>query len=307
QKKIDNEIKNDVKLFPEVNFLHVMRNQLFDDFYAYKDSARLLDKLIAKNYDFDLATYIYKPESEKYGLSFGKLDNLIGSFLNDYETISKPGLTLSKMGNQINSDFREDETELIDRVQAMEISNKQMEKIFNNNIDTMISGANAYSLKYADTLVDIPTGNTEYNIITESVPFYQMVVSGYKKYAGVPLNFSPDYQKDFLKMMETGMLPYFKLFYNDPGLTMNTEFNYLYSGNYKSWISRAASLYSELNGGDFDILGNSITDHQQLKEGVAKTRYDNGLEVIVNYNNHSVQIDNRQIEAEDYLIIKEGD
>ena len=72
----------------------------------------------------------------------------------------------------------------------------------------MISGGNAYTLPYADVLVNAPS-TSGYNL-TDKNSFLQMVIHVYRL-RGDPLNFSHDRRAGLLKAVETGAYPYFTL------------------------------------------------------------------------------------------------
>ena len=52
----------------------------------------------------------------------------------------------------------------------------------------LITGGNAYALPYADQIVNVPMESSHFNIVDETVPFYQMVIHGSIDYAGSPIN-----------------------------------------------------------------------------------------------------------------------
>lgn len=80
----------------------------------------------------------------------------------------------------------------------------------------------------------------------------------------------------------------------------DTEFDYLYSVNYEEWFGLAAEMYETVNGVLKHVSGQPITGHERLAEGVYRTVYGNGYEVIVNYNRTPVTVNGVTIEAESF-------
>ena len=80
----------------------------------------------------------------------------------------------------------------------------------------------------------------------------------------------------------------------------DTEYN-IYGVNYKLWLSQAAELYKEMNGLLKDCQTAKIVSHRQVQNNVNCTTYDNGVSIIVNYNDAPVVYNNTKIEAHSYI------
>jgi hypothetical protein len=159
-------------------------------------------------------------------------------------------------------------------------------------------------LPYAKSILNVPLESSGFNITDHSVPFYQMVIHGYIDYAGSPVNLSADQnpQQQLLKALETGSNLYFNWFYEEPSSIKETEFNHLFSSNYKLWLDDAITMYNEANEVLNEVREKSITSHKKLIEGVYETTFGEDYSVIVNYNEKTVVVDGITIEAENYKI-----
>lgn len=167
-------------------------------------------------------------------------------------------------------------------------------------------GGNAYVLRSADIVMSIPTEDSGYQITTKSVPFYQMAVHGLVDFTGKAGNLSSDLQKDKLKWVEYGYLPYFELTYTGSEELMYTDYNTLYSSTYDAWLEEAASIYKDFNKNLTEVRNAYMVSHEEVAENVYKVTYDNGYVVYVNYNKENVTVDGETVEAEAYIVVKKG-
>lgn len=171
---------------------------------------------------------------------------------------------------------------------------------------TVVEGGNAYVLPNADIVMSVPTEDSGYQITTKAVPFYQMAVHGLVDFTGKSGNLSSDLQKDKLKWVEYGYLPYFELTYTGSEELMYTDYNTLYSSTYSAWLEEAASIYKEFNENLTEVRNAYMVDHTEVANNVFKVTYNNGYSVYVNYNEESVTVDGTTIDAESYTVVKKG-
>ena len=214
------------------------------------------------------------------------------------------GISLRDMGSDINSDFNE--KRFVDRQDSAAITVDQLKKFSEKDMNIMVNEGNAITLPYTKNILNIPTDSSHYIITDESIPFYQMVIHGFVEYAAEPVNLAQDYRENLLKTVESGAALYYTWIYADNSLVKETDFDYLYSANYKDWIKNASEFYKKINSEFKDIQDKRITAHQRLSENVFQTSYENGLSVIVNYNTEPVTVLGRYIKGRDYIVLKGG-
>ena len=165
---------------------------------------------------------------------------------------------------------------------------------------SIVQGGNAYVLSVADKVTDIPYTDCGYQITTKSVPFYQMAVHGLVDYTGKAGNLSSDIQKETLKWIEYGYLPYFELTYDGSEDLMYTEYNTLFSSKYTDWLDEASSIYKDFNERFKDIRTMYMTDHEEVAENVSRVVYSDEnkeMEIYVNYNDEAVTVNGVEIPA----------
>jgi len=296
-----------IDVFLDVGFLNVLRNSALDGFVTFRDASRFLSRKSAFISDHNLASYQVKEGTERPILSPRKLPSLVRSFLTDYTKLDIDGISLTFMGEQLNSDFRLDLEELVDRQQAKQIVVDQAKLMSDQGLDIMISGGNAYMLPYAKYIVNAPMYSVGIILLDAQVPFYHMVVSGHVVRAGSPANLSDITGRPYvLKMLETGCVPYFVVTHSPSSDMKNTRFDYLYSTGYSSIRDEILDLYNEVVQISADLWAQEIIDHEVIMPEVSKTVYEDGTTIIVNYRSTPVEVDGLVIPAEDYLVIAGG-
>ncbi|NLY10569.1 MAG: hypothetical protein GX020_02600 [Firmicutes bacterium] len=282
--------ENGIELYADVRFQTVFNNTMFDGFRNRRDSSRMIDSLVAKNYNGNV-------------LSPRRLDTLVPSFLKDFDKLGIQGLASMDLSTEVNSDFNKVRTYL--RQDAADIVvNKVREIKEDYGFKTMFDGANSYVLPYTDNILNMPFDNSGSNLIDHWVPFYQMVVRGYIDYAGEPINMAGDFERNLLRTIEGGGYPYFKWSYAPSSVTKGTDFHNLYALNYGDSFETAVEIYHKVNDVLGPTIGKRIVNHERIADNVSKTTYENGISVIVNHNRHAVTIDGITIQGEDFIAVK---
>ena len=106
-----------------------------------------------------------------------------------------------------------------------------------------------------------------------------------------------------LQAAELGSYPKYILTSEPVTKLKYTDYHYLYSSQYDLLKNDIKSMYTEIEDIRSQIGTNEIAGHTCLAKNVYKTTYANGVEVIVNYNLHSVELeDGAALDAESYLI-----
>jgi len=299
--------ENGIEFYPAVDFIHVYRNKMFDGFQAARDASRGLDRVVVTYSDFDRATYLRNEQDRDYLLSPSRLAHAVGKFMTDYETYDVAGIYLHRMGTEVNSDFRVRPEETVDRQQSKEIIEDLTHSIkADHGLKVMASGVNLPILKSVRGILDMPTGCSEFNVISEAVPFYQLVVHGFVECYGPPLNM--DFRrKEILRLIESGVYPRFQWSYANTSIVKDTAFDSLYALCFEDWIDEAVQLYRVFDDIFADLQDKPIIGHTRLQPDVYMTTYENGVSVIVNYGTEPVTIMGVTVLGENYAVITNGE
>jgi len=294
-----------MEFFPELGFILDYRDRLFDSFIPMFHAARYITKEIATVYRFNLATNMQQRSlGTFYVISPSRIPSIVDGMIKSLKKLSLTGVSLRDAAVNVNSDFKE--RKLVDRQQARVIVEEQIKKINDSGLSVMATGGNAYALPYTDYILDIPEESNRFHLTDESIPFFQMAVRGYISYAGTPINLSSDYRKAFLKSIETGSGIYFCFIYEENSLVKESYFDNYYSTEYRLWMDEAAEFYRRANEALGDVQGQTIRRHEKLAEGVYKTTFEKGKEIVVNYNMKPAELDGVRVEPLDFKVVKEG-
>ena len=249
----------------------------------------------------------------------GLYDNMKDKF----EEIGAYGVSVASLGSDLNSNH--DEDYILNRDEAQERVEDFLKYLKKRNGSVMVSGGNAYSLKYADHILNVPLESSMNINTSESVPFMGMILHGYTEFAGTPINLDGDYDYSVLKAIENGANLYYVVSKdNTSELKAFPEFSKYYAISYDNWMNledeenvNIVDTYHEFNNAMKDVKYSVITEHEKIGTRLVRVKYENGIEFILNYNAHEVKIpagyvvddtnpDNDDIPAMSFIKIKEG-
>lgn len=144
-----------------------------------------------------------------------------------------------------------------------------------------LSGANIYTLKYADGIINIPESSPleEYSCCS-SVPFLEAVLHGICDYSFTAVNLSSDPVKAMLRAIEYGALPHYEWYFGQYEEKDNLH--------YMNSLSQARLLYENMKKMFSDLRDQRITSHEKVKENLTRTVYSSGSEIYVNYSDKAV-------------------
>ncbi|RAP73814.1 DUF5696 domain-containing protein [Paenibacillus montanisoli] len=146
---------------------------------------------------------------------------------------------------------------------------------------------NDYMLPYADQLFGVPMESSQYTYTSETVPFEQIVLKGYKNYYAEPINFMANPQKKLLKMIETASYPSYYLTSESPFRLRLTNSSDVYASEFASWKANIVSTYKMLNEALGPVQYATIEDRSLLAKGIVQVTYSNGKAIVVNYNDQA--------------------
>lgn len=297
-------VRNQIGLYPDVDFLTVANNKLLDGFIAQRDGGRLLDRTMAKVYEYDRTTYQAIKERYRYILSPARLGSLLDSFFSDYAYLDHRSISLGDMGSELYSDFRYNPEKLIDREQAKSIIREQFANL--SDYDIMVEKGFAYTLPYVSHVVNLPSYGNGYRLIDEYVPFAQIVLRGYVSYSGEPINFAHDHALSILRTIESGAAPYYVWSWEPSSATKHTDYDYLHALHYQDWLEEAASLYKDLELFFERTEGQRIIGHTRAEPALAVTTYENGVMVLVNYSTAEKEYSGVSVPPLGYALVERG-
>ncbi len=255
-----------LSLFPEFDFTYVTTTDTFDGFSMRKHAVRTIDDVYAYKREYmatqqRYAGYFYLAVSPAYFSRF--YEKLMDKYL-QYDNVT--GISVSTLGNSLNSDFDEDEP--YNREDSKGFVKQALAFISganDNTMEVMVDGGNAYTWEYVDHILGAPLDSSRYIQASYSVPFLGVVLHGNKNFTGAPLNMEGDVNYAKLKAIENGASIYFTLSYqNTQNLKEDYNLSKYYSVRYDIWYDDVIEIYTELNDVLADVQTMSIVDHQFL-------------------------------------------
>ena len=167
-----------------------------------------------------------------------------------------------------------------------------------------VTGGNAYTFASADRITDIPVTTSGASILDEAVPFVQLVLHGNIGYSSIPGNLFNDKTVDYLKWIEYGCLPYYRLTYAPSADMRYTDYNMLYSSRFSQWSSDVTAVCEEMQSALGNTVAVAMQSHQKVTDTVYCTRYENGVAVYVNYGDEIyVLSDTVSVPAGGYTVV----
>lgn len=287
--------QNGFGFYPDTAFL--------EKFKGSSGAATLLDRSKAEVYAYNPVTYAKDASKfSHYVLSPRQLPKQVDGFLQDYTKLGISGLSLRDLGKEVNSDF--DPSHPVSREDSLLASVKELGLLQKKTGSLMVDGGNAYSLPFADLIVNAPVRSSRLNITDGEIPFFQIALHGYFDISGAPYNMNElqNPRLSMLKSLETGSNVYYQWFASDASKVKDTDYNSLYALNYQDWFDEAVQLYQESNAILSKVRDQVITAHSMLAPGVVRTVYQNGLNVTINYNHTAVAVDGLQLQPQSYHV-----
>ena len=263
--------ENGFGVYPDFDFVYHTGNTLTDGVTIKKHLVKTIDDRYANKQEYSATKQSYLSFFELL-ISPAYMDRFYQHLTDEYMKYDPIGISISTLGNSLNSDFDEDEP-----------YNREDSKFFtvealaylDEKYDSIItSEGNAFTWKYVDHITDIALDSSRYSQAGASVPFLGIVLHGYVQTAGSPINMEGNIDYALLKAIENGASIKFILSYRNTNKLKNTgndktqkDLSTYYSIRYDIWFDDVVSIYTELNSLLADVQTASISDHKFV-EGV---------------------------------------
>ncbi len=231
------------------------------------------------------------------------LPHYVGGFINAIRGYSDTiGISLRDMGYELHADKKR--TEVINREEALDVVVSQMDALLATGRPLMISGGNDYALPGVRHILGAPMSATEYFIVDETIPLYQMIVHGCVDYTGKALNtyVTDNTQRVLLEMVEYGASPRYIFTWEAATEMKYTGLNKFYATTFSQWADAAAENYAFVNGALKYVSNACMTGREVLSATLVRVDYSNGVSIYVNYGADAVQADGCTVEAMNYYV-----
>lgn len=274
---------------------------ILEGFIPYRDAARFTTREQVVIHPYSVITYQPEDWREPFYLvqpdfAHDKAENLV-------EALDKKGaygIAYRDIGSLLSGDYNPRNVTTREKVKAMNL--EILQKTADAGMAVMVKEGFDYVLPYADLITDMDLKGTEYSIIDEKVPFYQIAIHGAVDYTGMPINLASDWKNELLKCAEYGAGLNFTFMAEDAKILQDTFHSGYFGADFNSWKEEIGAI---VNAYQADMAGLNqavITDHEILAEGVTVTVYDNGTQVYVNYTDADYTAGGAVIPARSYHV-----
>lgn len=172
-------------------------------------------------------------------------------------------------------------------------------------LEVGVFAANEYALSAADYLLEAPQYSSHYLYASDTVPFYQIVTSGYLDTFGYHRNFTSDPTDELLRHIDFGTFPRFIATTTETRELDGTETAFFFSTHYPQWRDRMIYEYEAIRSALSAVRGQSIVGRGVLAPGVVRVLYESGSAILVNYTTLPYRYGAREIPAQGLLVVTE--
>ncbi len=228
------------------------------------------------------------------------------SFNKDFKSYNQSNISIGTLGSTLYSDFNNG-SKFTDRQKSEELTKQALSTAKENQTNVMVDVGNAYTYAYANKVIALPMYASGYEMATADIPFSQIALHGLIEYTESAHNLADDPTVQFLRMLETGSMPYYLLTWSESTIFLDTDFNYIYSSNFYTWYETAVKDYKTLSSIFNGYCDKEITNHCIINEDVRYTTYDDSLTVVVNYGSTDYDFNGVTVKAGGFIVVKEGE
>lgn len=295
-----------IGFYPAVDFLAVNERGLFDGFAASREAARGLDRAPVRLLDRNPALTEDVPTGA-YLISPAALPGLAAAFAGRYGRMGHPFLGLDRFGLLSFSDYRRgaDPERIFNPEETLHVLGNTASQLAGGGFRLLIEGANAHVIPHAAAVMHVPYRDADYDIVTRTIPFMQMVLHGSVLYSSEPINYQADQRAALLRAIESGSSLAFAVIHDAPELPEPLHDVDLHASVYARWKDAMIEMHDTLNRALSGLAGVPIRAHATLADGVRVTRYQNGVDVVVNYRDEPYVHAGITVGPRDYLRVPE--
>lgn len=224
----------------------------------------------------------------------GKIEKSANSLLAFGREMNVDGICVSDAGKLLYSDFTAENS--FDRQTVQNIIASECNAVSSSK-QLMLDSPSVYTLKYADTVVNLPDESAVGKLENaSSVPFLQILLHGLCNYSGKPLNLYKNFENGLLKAVEYGEVPSFSLYYKDRSTDQSSD-----PYSYMNCSTNAQIAYDRMSTVLSGLSQKSITAHYKVQDKVYCTEYGGNISVYVNYRDTDVTVNGVTVGARDFV------
>lgn len=156
---------------------------------------------------------------------------------------------------------------------------------------------NQYLFQYVDRFLQMDVFNSQYLIMTDTVPFLQILLQGTMELYAIYANFSFYTQADILRMIDYNVYPSFVLTHHPSYVLTHTNSSIFYSTEFSLYEELILSVYQQMNPILNQVINDAWVNREVLSLGVILNTYASGKRILVNYQDSDYTFQGQTIPA----------
>lgn len=277
-------------------------SNLFNGFFSYRDAAKFISKERAELHAYSHVTYAERDSEDLHYLLHTELANKYADKLVNTSKKYNAGASFQDLGMDLSSDFYRKKTYSREEVLGLQV--EQLKSYNEAGTPVMINMGNDYAIPFASMVTNMDLRGSEYTILDECVPFFQLAVHGRVDYTGEPINICGNAEDEVLYSAEYGAGLQFTFMEEDSFATQKTLYTEYYGSSYDSWKDRMLEIYTRYNNELGHTFNQEMTGHENLTADVSCTEYADGTKVYVNYGYSDYTEGAVKVPARDYVVTR---
>ncbi len=275
-------------------------SDITDGFFSYTDAAKLISKERVRLMEYSRTTYAQRDDLDPYYLLHTEVAGDMSDRLASEAQYYGVGASYENDGRDLSSDFYKK------KPYSREATSKLQEGRFKNLDSTkvMINMGNDYAVPYVDIVTNMDLVGSEYTILDEFVPFYQIALHGYIDYTGKPINICGNAEDELLASAEYGAGLSYTIMKESAYALQKTLYTEYYGSEYESCHQDIVDTYNRYNKELGHVFNQEMTDHKALTDTVKYTEYQDGTKVYVNYGYSDYDAEGVTVPARDYKVVR---
>ncbi len=282
---------------------YAFNSNLLDGFFSYRDAAKFISKERAELYEYSNVTYGQRENADhKYFLLHTDVANKYADNLVKTSQKYGAGASFQDLGMDLSSDFYKKKTYSREAVLNEQVA--KLENYNNNGTPLMINMGNDYAVPFCQMVTGMDLRGSEYTIIDECIPFYQLAVHGRVDYTGRAINTCGNMENEILYAAEYGAGLCFELMNESSFATQKTLYTQYYGAYFDAVKDNLVNIYTRYNKELGHTFNQEMTGHDNLTSDVSCTEYADGTKVYVNYGYSDYTADGVKVSARDYVVTR---
>ncbi len=299
---IANANEKNINVYMDANFQYVFKNKLlFDGYSVNRDTSKFVSREVMQ-----LSYYspiFFAELADEYQYYVARPEYVMGNIdsVKDYITnLGTSNISFGDISRQLCGDYNYKRR--VSREETMNMITGKYKELAESGSMIMANSDNFYNVPYADIITGSVLSNKKYNIVDETIPFYQIALHGIVDYTAESLNLSQDAEDTYLKSAELGAGLYYTITDEPTSALQESKYTEFFATDYALWKDSIVENYERFSKDFEGTYDEYIVGHEKISDNVYKTEFSGGRTVIVNYNYNPFNYDGAEIPARDYIV-----